>query len=565
MYSVDIVVKLPRTLALFLLAGVWLLVSFSVAVAAENSIVVVSPPDGVWVDQANLYLAGTVSNGSGKTVKISGAGKTEVKEGGVFGALITLSNGLNKIELSTDSAKAQIQVFYAKDSKKNKPPQEFKRLYVHQKPSLLNCQECHRLKKGVFDFKRLIPSRANCTTDCHLDKGKAKHVHGPVGAGVCISCHSPHGSFNPGFVEQEGAELCLNCHQNRREEFVKAVVHSPVEEGCVECHNPHESANRYQLQYEGESLSSLCFNCHEEDAFMKTNQHSPVADGDCVACHRPHSSENASLLVAPVAGGVLCFGCHEDRKEDFEMEYVHAPAEEDCTECHDPHSAKAQYMLKEEGGALCANCHRDVTPEVYEAIDSAKVEHPPVAEGKCVKCHRPHSSQYPSLLGNATESLCLSCHTELADVIAESLNRHGPVKTGDCTACHNVHGSQYDRLLARYYPVEFYSAYDQNKYDLCFGCHNRDIARTSRTTTLTNFRDGDYNLHFFHVNNEKGRVCTACHDAHASNQAKHIRYEVPFGAWSYPVNLTKTEAGGRCVVGCHAPKEYDRISPKIRR
>jgi predicted CXXCH cytochrome family protein len=319
------------------------------------------------------------------------------------------------------------------------------------------------------------------------------------------------------------------------------------------------------LEYDGDSLSALCFNCHEQDGFMAATQHSPVAEGDCIACHRPHASDNEALLIAPLAGGALCFECHDDRKADFEMEYLHAPAEESCTECHDPHSAEAEYMLKEAGGALCASCHREATPEIYETIDNAKVVHSPVSGGQCVKCHRPHSSRYVSLLADSMAELCFSCHTELGGMIKESANRHGPVKTGDCTACHNVHGSQFPRLLARYYPEEFYSSYDKNKYDLCFGCHNPEIARTRSTNSLTDFRDGEFNLHFFHVNNEKGRVCTACHDAHASNQAKHIRYEVPFGAWSYPVSLTKTLTGGRCVVGCHAPKEYDRKQAKIVR
>lgn len=542
----------------------FLLLTVADGLAAENAIRVVSPPDGVWVDQSRLYLAGTVSSPV-KMVKISGAGKVKVGEGGVFGAFISLDRGLNEIKLTTDTDTLQIRVFYTAKPKKKPAPAEFSRFYVHQKPAELNCQECHRLKKGVFDFKRLIPSQANCTTKCHQERGKGEHVHGPVGAGICISCHSPHGSRNPAFVPLEGSELCLNCHQGRREEFSKEVVHPPLEEGCLDCHNPHESPNRYQLEYDGDTLSGLCFNCHEQDGFMADTKHSPVEEGDCIACHNPHSSDNGSLLIAPLEGGELCFECHDDLKEDFEMEYIHAPVEESCTGCHDPHSGQAQFMLKESGGALCASCHKEYTPEIYEAIDNAKTEHPPVSDGECVRCHRPHSSNQPALLVDAMEGLCFSCHDELGEIIAESTNRHGPVKTGDCTACHNVHGSQFSRLLVRYYPVEFYSSYDKNKYGLCFGCHNRDIARMARTASLTDFRDGDYNLHYFHVNNEKGRVCTACHDAHASSQAKHVRYEVPFGAWSYPVNLTKTVTGGRCVVGCHAPKEYDRKQPKIER
>ncbi|MDK2793350.1 MAG: hypothetical protein PWQ25_2213, partial [Deferribacteres bacterium] len=31
--------------------------------------------------------------------------------------------------------------------------------------------------------------------------------------------------------------------------------------------------------------------------------------------------------------------------------------------------------------------------------------------------------------------------------------------------------------------------------------------------------------------------------------------------WELPINFTKTKTGGSCVVGCHKPKEYDRLNP----
>ncbi|MBU0673828.1 MAG: cytochrome C [Proteobacteria bacterium] len=541
------------------------------AFAADAGIRVVSPPDQIWVIEGDLFLAGVVSNGQ-KNVAISGVdadakkGQINVTDGGVFGVGITLKEGLNTIRLESGSDKSLVNVFYTKDRKKKAPPQDYKRFYVHTKPAALLCNECHRLRKGQFDFKKLVPARSNCTTKCHEDKGKAKHVHGPVGAGVCISCHSPHGSFEPSFMERSGQELCTICHQARKEEFSQKVLHAPVEEGCTECHNPHESDMRYQLNGTGDRVSTLCYNCHEKGMFSKDHQHAPVEEGDCIACHRPHSSPNNFLLIAPPAGGELCFLCHEDRKVEFQMEYLHAPVQEDCSQCHDPHSSPNKYQLIKKGddGTLCAMCHADATPEIYATINNATVKHPPVAEGRCVDCHRVHSSSYPSMLKDSLETMCLSCHTDLGDYISESKNRHGPVQTGSCTECHNPHGSTYSRLLVRDYPTEFYSEYGPQKYDLCFGCHNKDIAKTKTTETLTNFRDGSYNLHFFHVNSEKGRTCTACHDPHASNQDKHIRYEVPFGAWSYPINITRTDTGGTCVVGCHAPKTYDRKVPKIK-
>ncbi|MBU0484584.1 MAG: hypothetical protein KKB30_08740 [Proteobacteria bacterium] len=541
------------------------------ALAADPAIRIVSPPDAVWVTEKNLFLAGTVQGIKIDNIELKGVDtklkndRATVNEGGVFGAPVSLKNGLNTIKIGSDKLQTSVRVFYTPDQKKNAPPKDFKRFYVHQKPSTLNCQDCHRLKKGEYDFKKIIPARADCTTgECHTDKGKAKHVHGPVGAGVCISCHSPHGTFEAKALQRTGGDLCLVCHQAKKEEFNQEVIHAPVEEGCTDCHDPHQSNMRFQLKAEGEAISALCFNCHEDGIFTKKHQHGPVGSGMCIACHQPHSSANASLLIAPTKDGQLCFECHEDRKAEFTMENIHAPVQEDCNKCHDPHSSDAPYQLHEEGGKLCASCHEEATPEIYTAINTAKVKHPPVDEGKCVACHRPHSSNYGSLLKDSMEKLCLSCHTDLGDIIADSQNRHGPVQTGDCAACHNVHGSQFSKLLARYFPMEFYSPYEPENYDLCFGCHNKDIAKTKLTTTLTNFRDGNYNLHYFHVNMKKGRTCTSCHDAHASNQGKHVRYEVPFGAWSYPISFTKSKVGGTCVVGCHAPKTYDRNNPQIK-
>ncbi|MDH3360203.1 MAG: hypothetical protein OEL55_04965, partial [Desulfobulbaceae bacterium] len=160
---------------------------------------VISPPDNSWVTEKTLFLAGQTDKAI-KQVTIQGVKTATEKisaDGGAFGAMITLQNGLNTIIINDGKTKKTTKVFYTPTSKKKTViPKGFKRFYIHQKPTVLNCKECHRLKRGAFNFKRVIPARANCTSgQCHSDKGKAPHVHGPVGAGFCISCHSPHGSF----------------------------------------------------------------------------------------------------------------------------------------------------------------------------------------------------------------------------------------------------------------------------------------------------------------------------------------------------------------------------------
>lgn len=569
----QVVDRLPVfVLSFILLVGGLFSATASLALAADG-ITVVSPPDGVWVTEQTLALSGVIVGPEVAQVEIKGvknnAPKNKIKvEHQAFGVMVTLKKGSNTITLKAGTLQKTINVYYLEESalKKGKSaPKGLKRFYVHRNQTdLVSCKECHKLRRGKYDFKRIVPARSTCTTGCHTNMGKSAHVHGPVGAGVCISCHSPHGSYNPMAMARTGQDLCVVCHQAKIEEFSDSVIHEPVKEGCVSCHNPHESAMRFQLRGNGASVSSLCFNCHESKIFTKSHRHGPVGSGDCIACHKPHAGKHKGLLIASPEKGEVCFQCHKDRQQEFTMKYVHDPVQENCNKCHDPHSSEARFQLHKKGSQLCADCHEKKSPKLYDAINNSKFKHKPVDEGRCTDCHRAHSSDVKSMLKKDTEELCFGCHDELADEVAGSDFRHGPVQTGDCMSCHDVHGSNNSRILSKYFPAEFYKEYQPENYELCFGCHNKDIAKKKFTQTLTNFRDGEYNLHYFHVNMKKGRTCVACHDPHVSTQPKHIRTEVPFGAWSYPISITKTKNGATCVVGCHAPKSYDRKSPSFK-
>jgi len=165
----------------------------------------------------------------------------------------------------------------------------------------------------------------------------------------------------------------------------------------------------------------------------------------------------------------------------------------------------------------------------------------------------------PALLNQEPKLLCARCHQDVGDRLAELPNLHGPVRDGDCGGCHDIHGGKYPSILVDYFPPRFYNPYQEGLYALCFECHNADIARDAETTTLTEFRDGSRNLHYLHINRRKGRSCKACHAVHASDQAKHIRREVPNGnLYEYPIFYQKTADGGSCQVGCHKPYRYSR-------
>ncbi|MBI5665158.1 MAG: cytochrome C [Nitrospirae bacterium] len=417
------------------------------------------------------------------------------------------------------------------------------------------------------------PKDSCLTSQCHATMGKGKFVHGPVSAGECTVCHGqlPKHKDKPeqnkfGKVK-DLAKTCYSCHEKFK---AKKFIHSPVEEGeCIACHSPHESPNKFQLLAKG---SELCFNCHDEAIVGGAFVHGPAAVGGCVACHDPHTADYAKNLK--VEGPSLCYMCHTDKAEAIhKAEFVHKPVSEKCTSCHNPHSAAKQFMLQSQAPDLCLDCHKDKKDQ----ISQAKVKHGALqAERSCLNCHDAHISNITKNLLMEPMDLCLSCHDRdykkdnvtstmnMKKWLAENTDQHGPIKQKDCSGCHDPHGSANFRILRNPYPPTFYMPFSVDNYNLCFSCHEKTIVLNAETTKLTNFRNGNENLHFRHVNKaEKGRTCRACHETHASNFPKHIREAVPFGSWDLPVNFQKTDTGGSCTPGCHKIKKYDRVKKEI--
>jgi len=412
----------------------------------------------------------------------------------------------------------------------------------------------------------LAPDASCVTPECHAAFGTADRVHGPIAAGDCFSCHGEDAGGHVYPLRREGDRTCTFCHQTgQMREHRHAALDNP---GCMGCHDPH-TGGKFLLV--ADSVEEVCLTCHVLDEGK--HAHGPYAAGECAACHLPHESDHPGLLRGG-SGADHCFTCHaETRHALVNAPYVHAPAANDCTTCHSPHASDQPNHLRQAIGSLCLDCHTGLE----QAIEGATTAHAAIfTADSCANCHDAHAAGRPRLLRDRQTTLCLSCHNQpvvandgrrIPDMTASVVNRrflHGPVESGDCSACHNVHGSSHDRLLRQNFPTSFYARFDLQNYALCFSCHPQDLVLSERTTSLTDFRDGDRNLHYLHVHrDEKGRTCKTCHAIHGSDLPRHVATDVPFESsdWLMPIGFERFEDGGKCAPGCHVAMTYRRGEP----
>jgi predicted CXXCH cytochrome family protein len=412
-----------------------------------------------------------------------------------------------------------------------------------------------------------LPPDAGCVTaECHAPLSTARYVHGAVSPGDCFVCHEPDEGGHVYPLSRPGNDGCTFCHAvtgNRTHGH--AANDAP---GCTACHRPHTSDTKFLLT--APTVEMLCAQCHVAE--HKPHAHGPFAAGECLACHQPHES-NFEKLLRGGEGPDHCAMCHAETALALaNAPFRHEPAVTGCTGCHDPHASDYRHTLRHSTEQICFSCHEDLE----RAVAGATTPHGAVfTADQCANCHDPHAAGRPDLLRDRQDVLCLRCHDQALEAadgrtipdmtpsLRERSFLHGPVRSGDCTACHNVHGASHVRLLREQFTDAFYASFDLRNYALCFACHESDLVTEPQTTTLTDFRDGDVNLHFMHVNREKkGRSCRTCHAIHGSNLPKHIAETVPFegSGWAMPIGFQKTETGGSCAPGCHEPLSYSRTA-----
>jgi predicted CXXCH cytochrome family protein len=189
-------------------------------------------------------------------------------------------------------------------------------------------------------------------------------------------------------------------------------------------------------------------------------------------------------------------------------------------------------------------------------------------EKYCMNCHSPHSSDEKKLLLADRKEVCFKCHDQELEVNGKKTKNMRqlvtgskvvhPALNGGCSSCHKPHASTENYLLISAFPRELYAPGKKDNYAVCWECHDSDLLDLAATTTATNFRNGERNLHNLHLRGVRGRSCVLCHDMHASNNKFLILDKIAFGKWTFQVNFTPSDSGGSCSPGCHGFVGYKR-------
>ena len=272
-------------------------------------------------------------------------------------------------------------------------------------------------------------------------------------------------------------------------------------------------------------------------------------------------NETAKLINKP-----NCLECHN---EIILQKTVH-PVAQDCETCHQynegEHPSKFnKFTLTEKIPELCYNCH----DAIQTSIINFKVIHGATKINKsCLNCHSPHSSDNAKLLKNEGNELCFSCHNKVIEANGHKIPNikqkvtiskviHAAIEDG-CITCHKPHSSDRKNLLAAQFPSDEYTVVSPDSFALCFNCHDAALITSSTTTTATGFRNKNKNLHFLHINGNKGRSCTLCHDIHGSDNEHLIKSKTLFGKFEMTLIYRSTATGGSCKNACHSEKAYEK-------
>lgn len=160
---------------------------------------------------------------------------------------------------------------------------------------LLNCSDCHT-PHAAFYSRLLIAKDNNLCYTCHgeirffYERSAHNRLTLLAAPGLCINCHTPHGSVWAPLLIKEGMATCLTCHPTKISRAdLESTVPRPVVSGEFD-HNNHPVGDGWRDEVQGGRLT--CYS----------------------TCHNPHGTGRRAMLKRLPDG--LCLLCHEIRELD---------------------------------------------------------------------------------------------------------------------------------------------------------------------------------------------------------------------------------------------------------
>ncbi len=358
---------------------------------------------------------------------------------------------------------------------------------------------------------------------------------------------------------------CLQCHTELIPDFSKTAVHSPFAlKECTTCHTPHGKKITVSVTKDPGRVWRRWTTSLQ---WLPLKWWFTLAEGDAATIGTTGAG-GTTVTSAKIQGGKstlvlpekdLCWMCHGDLAAKLSDDFPHQPFMTGrCSNCHNPHASNYRSLLTQAPNKICFTCH----PMGMEL--SREQAHPPAAQGWCTDCHDPHASNYRGIILTNQRDLCFRCHPSVA-VLGGLPVQHAPFLNDDCTGCHEPHGSNYRPLL------------DAEQPRLCYNCHpgiENQFAQASHHPVGLTLK------------------CASCHDPHAAQYAGllnakdnqfcyqcHGSYEQAFAASAHDEQLCITchtphgspytpilrESNPDLCLQCHPPSGYDESSKTVRR
>jgi hypothetical protein len=323
-----------------------------------------------------------------------------------------------------------------------------------------------------------------------------------------------------------------------------------------------------------------CRSCHKGMSIALSGEEKP-----CLTCHSDSATRNDAVrngylddasdmkdvdifeeISKPYRHPVVDSQGGHRQLESLPEELPNATRHSECVDCHNVHLVEAGQPYVGISGRMVGNFKTDIKYE-YELCyrcHSESANLPADSTNKHSEFKLTNPSYHP-VEGEGKNTYVVS----LIEPYVAQKEKTGEVSIISCRDCHGSddpdgpkgpHGSNYPGLLSMNYDMgdELYES--DYAYSLCYKCHDRSSI----------LRNESFPYHAKHIQGvdggQGGTSCFTCHDAHGSTQYQYlIRFNEEVVSENAAGQLRYEAQGyssrrGACYLNCHgvehAPKEY---------